>query len=239
MDNPIHKILSIESEVVGNKITAKAYPVINDIIKVAREKIKVEMSPVEKLVELSRILREDFKIQYYEQVNLSEGLSAEKKVMNCVGGSHVFIAVAHELGWPVYLASYINHAFVFWRQSENKYFGFETTNGRRLEDLDHWNMLSQEGESIVKGGIDYVFAGAYYCRAHEHNRSQRHEKAIEDCTKAIELRPDFSEAYTYRGYAHYELGQKEETKKDSAEEQARNDWAMGNKLVKVYRVYSD
>jgi tetratricopeptide (TPR) repeat protein len=234
MDNHIHKILSIESNVAGEGKTARAYPVINDIIKTAKEKIADEMRPLEKLQKLYWIIREDFDIQYGKRVLLSEGLSKEKKVVNCLAGSYIFIAVAHELGWPVYLATPIGHAFIFWQFSEKECLGFETTNGGQINDDDH-NMLKQEAGSIVRNGRNYIFAEAYYNLGVVYHESGKYDLEVGAYTKAIELRPDFSEAYTYRGYAHYELGQREEAKKDSAEEQARNDWATGNALFRSYR----
>lgn len=204
-DNPIHNILSIESEVAGEEKTAKAYTVISDIIKIAKEKIADETSPSEKLQKLYGIIRKDFDIPYGEPNLLSEGLAKRKKIVDCDAGSFVFIAVAHELRWPVYLATSMGHAFIFWQNSENKYLGFETINGGDIRGKDR-DLLKQEAGLIVRNGRKHLFAQAYYNRGVTYNDLGKHDLAIRDYTKAIELRPDFAEAYYNRGVTYNDLG---------------------------------
>jgi len=206
-DNPIHNILSIESEVAGEEKTAKAYTVISDIIKIAKEKIADETSPSEKLQKLYGIIRKDFDIPYGEPNLLSEGLAKRKKIVDCDAGSFVFIAVAHELRWPVYLATSMGHAFIFWQNSENKYLGFETINGGDIRGKDR-DLLKQEAGLIVRNGRKHLFAQAYYNRGVTYNDLGKHDLAIRDYTKAIELRPDYPEAYNNRGNTYGELSGK-------------------------------
>jgi len=213
-DNPINIILSKESQTVGKRKTAKAYAVINDIIRVAKEKITDKMSPFEKLQKLYGIIRDDFDIPYGSGTyTLSEGLAQKIKRVNCDKGSYIFIAVAHELGWPVYFMcptdtaskSYsTGHAFIFWEISKNKCFGFETTTGKRL-DPEYCSLLEQEAGSIIKIDKNYIMADAYNNHGIENYLGGYYNLAIEDYNRALQLRPGWAEVYFNLGSAHYQL----------------------------------
>ena len=156
VDNPINVILSIEGVVTGEGNTAKAYAVINDIIKAAKEKITDDMDPDTKLATIYRIIHQDLHIKYGEQDLLSEGLANENKCADCITGSFIYLAVAHEMGLPVYLATTKenkgnDHAFIFYKTKEGKYYGFDTTSISGIREKDQ-NQLNHEAETIVKNG---------------------------------------------------------------------------------------
>ena len=52
-------------------------------------------------------------------------------------------------------------------------------------------------------------AEKYFNSGIEKSKKDEYELAIEDYTKAIELKPDYAEAYYYRGYAS-ESGKKQD-----------------------------
>jgi tetratricopeptide (TPR) repeat protein len=213
-DDPINIILSIESEVTGKEKTAKAYAVINDIIKAAKEKITDPMSPFEKLQKLYGIIRDDFHVKFDNTTMLSEGLYKNEKSLDCAARSFLFVSVAHELGWPVYLMSTEDHAFVFWRSNERSGFGFETTNGDAVEPA-YVDRLGREAEQIVKNDKNDLFAAAYNIRGFEYHIAGKDTLAIRDFTTAIELEPVNTAMYYYnRGHAYYKLGQYELARKD-------------------------
>ena len=54
----------------------------------------------------------------------------------------------------------------------------------------------------------------YYTRGLEHSKNGNHKLAIEDYTRAIELKPDYAEAYYNRGGAFLRLGEREKAKSD-------------------------
>jgi len=64
-----------------------------------------------------------------------------------------------------------------------------------------------------KNAVTYFnLAGIYYYLAFYNN--ELYYEAIKDFSSAIEIRPDYKDAYKYRGYAFNALGKSEEAKKD-------------------------
>ena len=59
-------------------------------------------------------------------------------------------------------------------------------------------------------------AEIYYNRGVAHAKKGEVELAIEDYTKAIELKPDYADAYYNRGGAFLRLGEREKAKSDLA-----------------------
>ena len=57
-------------------------------------------------------------------------------------------------------------------------------------------------------------ADKYYARGLEHSKNGDHEIAIENYTKAIELKPDYADAYYRRSKAWLHLGEQEKAKAD-------------------------
>ena len=54
----------------------------------------------------------------------------------------------------------------------------------------------------------------YYTRGLEHSRNGDHKLAIKNYTKAIELKPDYADAYYNRSKAWLHLGEEEKAKAD-------------------------
>lgn len=57
-------------------------------------------------------------------------------------------------------------------------------------------------------------AEKYFNSGMENSKNDEFELAIEDYTKAIALKPDYAEAYYYRGGSWLRLGEKEKAKED-------------------------
>jgi tetratricopeptide (TPR) repeat protein len=71
-----------------------------------------------------------------------------------------------------------------------------------------------------------------YNLGYSHGKLGQHDKAIEDCNKAIELAPNFAYAYNNRGYSYGELGQYDKAMEDinkSLELDANNEYAYTNR----------
>ncbi|MDE0089026.1 MAG: tetratricopeptide repeat protein [Candidatus Poribacteria bacterium] len=61
---------------------------------------------------------------------------------------------------------------------------------------------------------DQELAKKYFNSGIEKSKKDEYELAIEDYTKAIELKPDYAEAYYYRGGSWLRLGEREKAKED-------------------------
>ena len=70
-------------------------------------------------------------------------------------------------------------------------------------------------EKITKE-LNQECAKTYYNRGLVHAKNGELKLAIENYTKAIELKPDYAEAYYYRGGAFLRLGEREKAKSDLA-----------------------
>ena len=57
-------------------------------------------------------------------------------------------------------------------------------------------------------------AETYYARGLEHSKNGNYELAIENFTKAIELKPNYADAYYSRSKAWLHLGEQEKAKAD-------------------------
>ena len=78
-------------------------------------------------------------------------------------------------------------------------------------------------------------AETYYNRGLAHNKNGELDKAIENYTKAIELKPDYADAYYNRGGTWLRIGEREKAKSDLAT--ARN---MGvDVLIAIDRILRD
>jgi tetratricopeptide (TPR) repeat protein len=206
-DNPISIILSVESEITGKEKTGAAYAVINGIIQAAKEIITDEMGPVEKLQTLQGIIRNDFNIKPKDGLfQLSEELAKDRKAANCVLFSYLYIAVAHEMSWPILYASSERHAFIYCKIDESKYIGFfETTKdggvGAKTREL-----IKREEKYAFNNDINRLIAETFNNRGLAYYLADRNDKAIDDFGKAIDLKGDDPDLYNNRGAAYDEEG---------------------------------
>jgi len=212
-DNPLNLMLAVESEVTGEKKTAEAYAVINDIIKAARSKIKDDLSPQEKMRTLFTILRDDFGITFSPMGLLSDALSGGKRLLDCDTTSMVFISVGHELNWPIHIADVPNHSFVFWVLPGNKYLAFETIDGRINHKYEN-KSFSELADYIVSKHYDCLLAYVLCNRASVYIKKGMNEKAVIDLSRAIALYPFLSIAFCNRANALSALGRNSEAESD-------------------------
>jgi tetratricopeptide (TPR) repeat protein len=205
-DNPINLVLSVESEITGKEKTAYAHALISSIIVAAKEKIGEDTRPVEKLQKLFCIIRNDFHIHSEDGLfQISEGLTKESKAANCVLGSYIYIAVAHEMGWPLYYVSSERHAFVYWKTEEGGYFGFETTNGGGVSAKAS-NLIRREAKFALSAGVNRLIADVFNNRGLAYDMKGEKDKAIDDYNVAINLKTDDPDSYNNRGVAYDEEG---------------------------------
>ena len=212
-DNPIHIVLSIEGEIAGDEKVANAYSVINEIIRAAKESIKDDESPKDKLWGLNVVIEMLFDIPQRELLLLSEGLAGSDKSVDCDTGSFIYLAVAHELKWPLYLVDVPGHAFVIWRQTGANPLCFETTSGE-VKGSRYRGLNKQKVDITVTNAKNNLFGIVNYNCAMANLTMGKYEHAIKYCTRAIELKPGFADAYCSRGDSFYQLGKYDLALKD-------------------------
>jgi len=74
---------------------------------------------------------------------------------------------------------------------------------RAMAAKDFAEAIAKYTEAIELDGSNVVYLSN---RAAAYSSSSQHQKAVEDAEKAIELKPDFSKAYSRLGLARYALG---------------------------------
>lgn len=81
-------------------------------------------------------------------------------VVDCDIASFIYLAVAEEMKYPVFLVEMPTHNFVRWEMKDGTYINFETMDGMETNDayyLEKWNIPS---EFVGKGGILVSMKGA-------------------------------------------------------------------------------
>jgi len=201
-DNPIRIILSVEAEAVGDEKAESAYRTIDSIIETAGAKIRGYSSPIKKLKELYSIISEDCNLHFKETVLLSEGLAMEEPIIDCDAASFIYLAVAHELNWPVYLAHARDHVFIFWKTNENENLYFETTDGGIAEEK-YREYAEPRAKRYIKNQENLIIGTTYQNRGSAYGKQDRYELAVSDLTRAIELCPYEAFGYNNRGIAYF------------------------------------
>jgi len=206
-DNPINTIFSYESQLSGIKVTP-AYREIGRIIRTARTTIPADLGPVESLTALYKIIRRDIKGSYVDFGVLSEQLSAKDKAVDCDTGCFIFLAVGHELNWPLYMASTKDHAMIFWALPNNTYIGFETTNGLPVS-YDYKEIIYRNAPLIVSRWDNVLLAHVFNNLANEYHRAGRHDIAAHMFTRSLLLGVAdpylFTQALLSRANEYHEL----------------------------------
>jgi tetratricopeptide (TPR) repeat protein len=212
-DNPIRMVLSVEAETVGDEKAEAAYRTIDSIIETAGEKIRGYSSPIKKLKELYSIISEDCNLHFEATILLSEGLAMEMPIIDCDAASFIYLAVAHELNWPVYLAHARGHVLIFWKSNENENLYFETTDGEIAEEK-YIEYADPRARGYIKNQENLIIGTTYHNRGGSYGSHGKYDLAEADLTRATELCPDEPFAYFNRGIVYHDSGKYDLAKSD-------------------------
>jgi len=223
VDNPIHTVFAVEDQgVLKSRAVNEAYKTLNDIIVKLKERIAKNKASLNahadlhsrliyqepgarlRLLYLSLVFLDDMKIGDDDNNLLSWGLAAENKKLNCKR-SYLFLAVAHELNWPLSLVFVPHHVYVRWHNLgkllgwmfPNTIYDYETSTGRP-------EPVRTLKESVVSGRNKRILASrAYNSRGNQMAVLGHHDWAINAYCQAIDLDPCYLDAYFNRGRAYY------------------------------------
>ena len=73
----------------------------------------------------------------------------------------------------------------------------------QLSSQKRWDEVISSCTEVIQHASGPVKADAYYLRGRAYRAKKRHDLAIEDCAKAIELDPHHVKAYIERGFAYW------------------------------------
>ncbi len=216
-DNPIHDLLSIESELASPADVNKAYKKVEEILGIVKERLsEAELTPQEKLKLVYDAMKQ-LGIEF-GQPGQSFVCDINKKALDCDTSSFVVLAVAHELNWPIYLVRVPEHTFVRWDDHKGNRFNMDYGRIRPDEfyikkfDISHREI--EQGIHLKNMDYDEVLSHFYTIRGIAKDRLGRLEEAIKNYDRAIELDSNVAQVYYNRGNAKRKLGRYEEAIKD-------------------------
>lgn len=205
-----HEFLGIEAA-AGFDIPRSCYNTLNDILRKAKKRFNpndylFSNYPDMLLKAIGDFLsKEGFTIENSTNELLSHLLQARK--MNC-NGSILYYSIGEELGLPLSLVLAPGHLFVRWNYTDKfEYFDWETTKNRKMWDDYYISERNMPMEPIR----NHVYltdltrneaqALAWHAVGLVKKWKGDYRGAILAYNQALELKPNFVEAYNDRGNA--------------------------------------
>lgn len=221
IDNPIIELLQMESQVAAKGDVRKAYEIVAKIANNIRNDSALNSAkPEEKLLAVYRQIR-SHGIAFGKQVGSRFSSSIAGGLLDCDTSSFVVIAVAHEMGWPVWLVDLPGHVFVRWDDGIGTRFNMDF--GRTLEDsyyIEEYGVVPKAlSDEIYMKKLDLNEMRSRFFSNMGNAKSHlgRHEEAIKDYDESISLDPKNAHAYLNRAVSKGELGRYEEEIEDCNE----------------------
>lgn len=192
----------------GFEVSNSAYLLLDSIVKECKSKITVKQSysyeeAIEILSTIGSVIR-SHNIKYDTLGLYSEALANKK--LDCKFFSLTYLTVGEFLSLPLYSMIAPKHVFINWKDNNNELF-WETTDNFEQTRQHYIDSLKIPLNTISSGaymtGLDYEksFCIIYsYCGRAKFSIGVN-EGAIVDYTKAIEINPEYADAYYNRGTA--------------------------------------
>ncbi len=206
-DNIINHLLFLESQLCKKEDIQNTYRILNEVVAQAKQKAGKIESPEWKLKGVLVMLHDDFNINF--QVS-DKGFTDDllKGIMDCNTVSFLFLAIAHELKWPLYAVKAPQHVFLRWDDGSYR-LNFDI--GRIYTDKYYQEQLKID-DSVVKNGTYLKNLSQretkglfYYNRGNTKCEGKDYGGANEDYLKAIEFYPKLPEAYNNIGIIKSDL----------------------------------
>lgn len=213
-DNPIHDLLSIESQLMKPQEIEKAYKTVQKILEIARKEIEGRYLTPEQKLETVYDVMESIGIKFSDQDNnlFTENISRFR--LDCDTSSFIALIIAHEMRWPVHLVRAPGHVFVRWDDGKGTRFNYDQ--GYSLSDEFY---IARRRGKISQGSIkrnvylknlnrNEVIAIFLNNRAITNVDLGKARDGIKDFDEAIRLDPVHT--YHNRGVTKYKLGKYQE-----------------------------
>ncbi|MFA4974410.1 MAG: tetratricopeptide repeat protein [bacterium] len=207
-DNPIHDLISIESELVSPEDVKKAYGKAEEILHIVQEYLASEELPKKKLI-LPYGGMERVGIEFKNQSDSGFINNINRNVLDCDTSSFVALAIAHELNWPVFLVPAPDHIFVRWDDGKEDRYNMD--GGLSVDDPVYSVVYNISQDALDQGVYmqnmkpDDILSLFYSNRAAVKSDRGMYEDALKDNDKAIELNPNSAIDYNNRGDAKFRL----------------------------------
>lgn len=130
-DNPLNLIFEQEKKLLPEETIGNSREIINGIINKCKARTAAMTDPRKKIETLFNIVKEDLNIKYKYTYFLAEGLHNNPKTIDCDTMAFLYLAVGHELKWPVNMVVTAQHVILRW-QDDQQTFYFDPTHQETL-----------------------------------------------------------------------------------------------------------
>ncbi|MGC8940987.1 MAG: tetratricopeptide repeat protein, partial [Candidatus Nanoarchaeia archaeon] len=211
-------VLAKESAELNNDFDISEYL---DKIHHMADKLKVRIAgkqPEEIISEINSYLFKEQGFSYNDNFFLNKVLDDKKG--SCEGLSTLYLALAEQLDLPIYGITLPEHVAVRWDDSKFKRNIETTDEGIEVFDSDYRKKYNISQKSIKEGvylrnlSKKEVVGWLLSNRGVAYADKGELDKAIQDFNKALELDPNFVEAYNNRGIAYAYKGEFDKAMQD-------------------------
>ncbi|MCK5614574.1 tetratricopeptide repeat protein, partial [Candidatus Pacearchaeota archaeon] len=212
-DNPIHDLLSIESEVVPEEDVKQAYKTLRRIDRTSR-KIRQGIKKISSQKKLRSVYEATRKLGIPYGVD-SDLLTQSLKVgvLDCDTASFPALAIAHQNKWPVYLVHLPRHSFLRWddgkRTRFNMDFGYSGTIKSREYYVKKFNIAKvaeEKGIHLKSSSREELISYFLTIRGTHRFNLGRFKDAVDDAEQALEYNPNNVLAFNNLNAAKNSLG---------------------------------
>lgn len=214
-NNPIHELLKMEREIIGNSEVDAAYEIIGRILIKVKDHLlgNPSLSPKDRMLEVFRIMKENgIKFRPVHHSILARAL--QEGGLDCDGASITAYGISNEFNWPVTAKMSTEHVFLCWLNGDTVLFNIDA--GRIRTDAEYIDQFSISDQAIQSGayftpltrqqvrGILYLSIGNALIGL------GNYEAAKARLSEALILNPKDIMSYVSRGVAEVRMGQYDE-----------------------------
>lgn len=209
-DNPIHDVIRIERGAVSAAEAKKSYKTVLAIVSEVKSKLAGrKSSPKLKLLSVYNAIKDEGItvgagiIPYMSSQLFTRNVNASH--VDCDSFSHIVLAVAHEMGWPVHFVPVPMHAFVRWDDGKTR-FNFDQ--GTIKNDAYYRSFFSISDQVISKriylqnARRKEMLAYVLLANAVENLIKRRYVEAARFAKQALALNPNSAPAYSLLADIH-------------------------------------
>ena len=176
-NNPVRKVIAIEADHLGIWFLSifgmskegkerKALGLINDIVRVVKTTIPGGLDSVQKLKMVHNIIENTFNIKSGKETLLTSGLLQDPPTVSPTARAIIYLAIGHELRWPVKLASVPGYTFIRWHNIDGTYSNWETN---KKPDSFVQNSAIKGAKSMNLGLYSIEAGNPHQIRVIDHN----------------------------------------------------------------------